>query len=336
MSSITMKTVLFFTASLAVNTAYSACKMHENMRPGTITVTFPDQSIGAGTVSAIKVDSKRIPLTDSASSNGLIDSDTLLTCDAGESLIWGNSTFTAIPGASSYGYLKTGIDNLYIWAQTSGGSTNPLFFPTVGGGEYIRAVASTNLGRPRWKDIGNMTFVLQRVGPVTQGGIVPAGTLATWRTSDGLHIMDIKLNAFTVNVQGCSVSTKNVAVPMGTVHRSHFKGVGSTAGRGEGNIALQCEAAVAPTVTFSGTRDSETSAEILALNNLGDANVASGVGIQMLYENTPITLDNPIALGKLSGPTAVNIPFTARYYQTASPIKGGDANATAYFTINYE
>lgn len=301
-----------------------------------MTVTFPNQNIGAGTVSATTLNSQRITLDTSASSNGLSGADILLTCNGGESLIWGNSEFKMVPGDSGNGYLETGIDNLYIWAFTTGGSTSSFKFPTAGGGEFIRTASSINLGSPRWKDIGNMTFVLQRVGPVTQGGIVAAKTLATWRTSDGLPIMDIKLNAFTVNVQGCSVSTKNVAVPMGTVHRSKFNGVSSTAGHGEGNIALQCEAAVAPTVTFSGTRDSETSAEILALNNLGDANVASGVGIQMLYKDTPITLDDPIALGKLSGPTAVNIPFTARYYQTASPIKGGDANATAYFTINYE
>lgn len=336
MSSITMKTVLFLTASLAVNTAYSACQFMGNAKPGTMTVTFPDQTIGAGTVSVTNLYSHSIAASTSASSNGLTFKDTILKCNASENLIWGNSDFTMIPGSNGHGYLETGIDNLYIRAATSKGTTSSLNFPTEGGGEFVRSVSSIYYGNPRWTDIGIMTFYLERVGPVTQGGVIPAKTLATWRTSDGLPVLDIKLNAFTVNVQGCSVSTKNVAVPMGTVHRTKFNGVGSTAGHGEGNIALQCEAAVAPTVTFSGTRDSETSAEILALNNLGDANVASGVGIQMLYKDTPIALDDPISLGKLSGPMAVSIPFTSRYYQTSSPIKGGDANATAYFTINYE
>lgn len=336
MSSIMLKTVLLLTASLAVNTAYSACQLMGNTKPGTVTVTFPTQNIGAGTVSATQLFTFDIAGRTSSSSNGIGFVDPILHCDAGENLIWGNSEFAMVPGSNGYGYLKTGIDNLYIRASTLSGTTSAFNFPTSGGSEFTRTISNINHGQPRWGDIGTMRFFLERVGPVTQGGIIPAKTLATWRTSDGLQIMDIKLNEFTVNVQGCSVSTKTVAVPMGTVHRSKFNGAGSTAGHGEGNIALQCEAAVAPTVTFSGTRDSEASAEILALNNLGDANVASGVGIQMLYKDTPIALDDPISLGKLSGPMAVSIPFTSRYYQTSSPIKGGDANATAYFTINYE
>ncbi|TQI77975.1 type 1 fimbria pilin [Serratia fonticola] len=336
MSLTMMKTALLLAASLAANVAHSACEFLGELTIGIATITIPDQTIGAGTVSGSELYTYNFPPSLAASNTGVAASDFLLKCTAGESLIWGDSEYEMISGGNGYGYLKTGIDNLYIRAYTAGGSTSSLRFPTASGGEFSRTVSTLNNGNPRWADIGNMRFVLERVGPVTQGGIIPAKILSSWRTSDGSPLLFIRNSAFTVNVQGCSVSTKNVSVPMGTVHRSKFRGVGSTAGHGEGNIALQCDAAVAPTVTFSGAHDPETSAEVLALNNLGDANVASGVGIQMLYKNTPITLDSPIALGKLSGPMAVNIPFSARYYQTASTIKGGDANATAYFTINYE
>jgi len=62
--------------------------------------------------------------------------------------------------------------------------------------------------------------------------------------------------------------------------------------------------------------------------------VATGVGVQMLYKNTPVTLGSTIIVGTASS-GVYNIPLVGRYYQTQANVTSGKANAMATFTMTY-
>jgi type 1 fimbria pilin len=117
-----------------------------------------------------------------------------------------------------------------------------------------------------------------------------------------------------------------------------FGGPGSTTGAQSIPINLSCNAGVNIMASLSGNQNAETStASVLALTGAGTAGVASGVGIQLLYNDTPLVLNQNITLKTSSG--GVEFPdgsFTARYYQTKSVLTSGDANATATLNLTYQ
>ncbi|MBL5825930.1 fimbrial protein [Serratia fonticola] len=319
----------------ALPQAYAACTLINGATAGTLNVSFGAlSSFNPGDASNRQLAAPTFNNTQSSSAMGIGGSTVFVNCTAGESLVWGDSSYARLAG--SPGYLKTGIDNLYMRLTTTPGTTSAFAYPTTGGANFTRTFSTINSGNPRWSDIGATNMILQKVGRISQGGVVPGGLLARWRTSDNKMLLTLNLNSFTVNVLGCAVTTPTVSVPMGTVHRVQFKGVGSTVGNASFSIGMNCDTAISPTVTFSGTPDSNAPSTVLALNNLGGGTTASGVGVQMVYKGTPVTLNSAVSLGTTTSAGLLTMDLNARYYQTASVITGGEANATAYFTINYE
>lgn len=315
--------------------AQAACTLLNGATAGSLNVTMGAFSpLNPGNATNEQLASTQVQASASAAAMGVTTGVTLLNCTAGESLIWGDSSYATLAG--NPGYLKTGIDNLNIQLTTTGGTTSSFLYPSTGGDNFSRTISTINYGNPRWVDIGNTNVLLRKVGRVSQGGVVPGGLLAVWRTSDNKRLLSLNLNSFTVNVLGCQVTTPNVSVPMGTVHRSQFRGVGSTVGNTSFNIGMSCDSAISPTVTFSGTPDSNIPDTVLALNNPGSGTSASGVGVQMLYQGSPVMLNSAVSLGKTTEAGTLTMALNARYYQTASTIIGGEANATAYFTVKYE
>ncbi|MFP2412591.1 fimbrial protein [Citrobacter braakii] len=103
-------------------------------------------------------------------------------------------------------------------------------------------------------------------------------------------------------------------------------------------IDLNCDAGARINASLSGTQSAETANDsILALSGAGMSGVASGIGIQLLYGNTPLKLDNNIVLKTSAG--GQEFPpgaFTARYFQTKNNVTAGSANATATLNITYQ
>lgn len=313
----------------------AACTLLNGTQAGTLNVSFGTLSaFNPGDASNTQVASTVFSTSQSASAMGIGSSTVWLNCTAGESLVWGDSSYETLAGTP--GYLKTGIDNLYMRLEATGGTATGFVYPITSGANFGRPFNTINSGSPRWADIGTTRVYLQKVGRISQGGVVPGGQLALWRTSDNKTLLTLNLTPFTVNVRGCAVTTPTVSVPMGTVHRVQFKGVGSTVGNASFSIGMYCDTAISPTVTFSGTADSNAPDTVLALNNLGGGSTASGVGVQMTYQGNPVTLNSAVSLGRISSAGQLMMNLNARYYQTLPVITGGEANATAYFTIDYE
>ncbi len=146
----------------------------------------------------------------------------------------------------------------------------------------------------------------------------------------------INLGALTVTTVACSVTNSALSVTMGTVQKRAFRGAGT--GPGDSftrtlTIPLNCNAGTRVNVQIDGSVQDAANG---VLNLTGGTGSATGVGIQLLYNNVPLTLQKPINTGSADTAGTFSIPLQARYYQTGSDITPGTANATATFTITYQ
>ncbi|EJN09419.1 fimbrial protein [Herbaspirillum sp. YR522] len=95
-------------------------------------------------------------------------------------------------------------------------------------------------------------------------------------------------------------------------------------------------------VTFTDVRNRGNTGNRLPLD---DSSTASGLGVQILNGGRPVGFGpddarpgntNQIVLQEVSGNSNVDLPFTARYIQTADKVMPGTANAIASFTFSYQ
>jgi len=163
--------------------------------------------------------------------------------------------------------------------------------------------------------------------------------------SDANYVASNLRTYVTVTDETCTVAgNANQEVPLGSYSVSKSSGLGSGIGQTSSaipfSIQLNCEALLSGTFdvmmqfdgdTVSGLSDSG----VVALNS---TSTASGVGVQILNGNQqPIALATPFAVASYPLSSAlVTVPLYARYYQTASTVSPGTANAVATYTISYQ
>lgn len=181
------------------------------------------------------------------------------------------------------------------------------------------------------------TALRSYVNPFDVGSLV-AGTDETF------NFTNIK-TAITVKDQTCTVSGDvSQTVPLGSYTTNSSSGLGSGIGQTSTatafNVQLNCEALLSGTfdvmMQFDGDASSGLSdVGVVALNS---ASTASGVGVQILNENQqPIALATPFNVASYPLSSAlITVPLYARYYQTASVINPGTANAVATYTLSYQ
>lgn len=214
---------------------------------------------------------------------------------------------------------------------------------TGGGDENTRIICSAN-GMFKAQPMKIFIFLqLYKVGPIKPGAYSGQNVAAavvfvnqsTWLDSPE---STVRSNAFTLKSQGCSVTNTKITVSMGSIKGSGFKGVGSTVGDQDFNIPLSCDAGVKVGITVTGGSAGNWKADsgLINLDSSSSSTVASGVKLQILSKGSPITLGELINVRTNTVQGAINIPLTARYYQSDSTIRAGVANATATFTMKYE
>ncbi|MFK3659388.1 fimbrial protein, partial [Scandinavium sp. NPDC088450] len=167
-------------------------------------------------------------------------------------------------------------------------------------------------------------------GPMTGGSIVKAQVVGE---SD---IMNVILGGGTVRTVGCSVSNTTINVPMGLTRNIDFSGPGSTGNDNTFDIALDCTAGTRVSMRLdpgsAGLADASNG--VLNLNG-GSGAQASGVGIQVLYNDAPVQFGTAMSAGTSRG-GFTDLLLKARYYQTGSKVMPGQADATATFTMTYQ
>ena len=185
----------------------------------------------------------------------------------------------------------------------------------------------------------DITVNIIKTGPVTSG-VLSTGEIGNEKFSTaGSYITTEIINmgaGNSVTALACSIVNTNIPVPLDDVLGASLTGVGTTAKRKDFSVGLSCDAGARINVTLAGQQHSDTSATgVLQLSNPLSASTATGVGIQMLYNNSPMPLNTNLVLKTSSG-GAETFPFSAQYYQTRSSVTTGTANATATLNITYQ
>ncbi|MRS88946.1 fimbrial protein [Enterobacteriaceae bacterium RIT714] len=260
------------------------------------------------------------------------------------------------PTATYYGFDCTGMDTfgLYLDYSSTLSSQGEHIYDTNVAGVGIRmfngGTNGKNFDNPQstvqnsqtedWAYDG-ATIQLIKTGDIKSGEL-KSGTIGTVRLlgydtnyHDGVYI---KTTGGTVTQLACTITTPSLTFPIGTVPLSEF---GSTVGftakeTNSQNLGLNCDKDANINVSLNGTQNPDVSTtSVLALTGQGDSGTAKGVGIQLLYNDTPLEINKNIVMKKSAGGQEL-LPIVARYYQTKSTVTPGDASTSATLSLTYQ
>lgn len=175
-------------------------------------------------------------------------------------------------------------------------------------------------------------FDLIKTGP-TGAGALTLGTVTRSAYQNLRWIADFNLTGTTVQTLACSVTTTNIVVPMGTVKRALFTGVGTPVAERNFEVPLDCDNRTIINITINGVADGSGVAGVLALD--AGTGTATGIGLQVLHSGVPIKLGTRLPIGTATSDGGYRVSLTARYLQNAPTVTAGQANSTATFTMTY-
>jgi type 1 fimbria pilin len=251
------------------------------------------------------------------------------------STLWSGSSSIYMSSYTGLGFMLGGsLDTGSIYWLPSSSSTpldgNPNQIP-------MRSVRNGNLS----SSSGSAKIKLYKTGTLSSGvfsGKVGSFILGSSVADGGGWATEVPINvsALTITVLACTLSTPSISVPLGNVQAGLFTGVGSTLGTKSFNLGLNCNAGTNVNVSISGTQNTDTAnTSVLALSGAGNADVAKGVGAQILYNNAPLKIGENLLL-KTSTGGVETFGFQARYFQTLATVMPGKANASATLNITYQ
>jgi len=257
------------------------------------------------------------------------DASTIFTnCQAGDTATWilngavevnglANTYMTDVPGVGIK--IKAGTSNFYYGtagnAQSKFVETSPVVVWT-------------------WSNWGN-GYTIQLIKTASTGSGDIGSQQAVFSLANLGELLRLNISGQVTTI-ACQVTTPNIQVPLDDLYATELNRIGATGKAKTFDLGLNCDSGTRINVMMSGVQNTNTSADgVLQLTNAGAPDVSSGIGIQILYNNSPIKLNNTLFL-KTSAGGQETLPFTAQYYQTNSQISAGSANATATFTLTYQ
>lgn len=179
-------------------------------------------------------------------------------------------------------------------------------------------------------------------GPVSSGALTPGVIgVVTLQGSDGVYRdgLTTQLTSGTINALACSITTPQLTFPIGDISASAFGtaiGTTPTGAQNTQNLGLACTPGTNISVSLGGIQNPDSSnTSVMALTGQGMTGTAKGVGVQLLYNGTPLVLNSRLLLKQSSGGQET-LPLTARYYQTLTSVESGAANASATLNLTYQ
>jgi type 1 fimbria pilin len=155
--------------------------------------------------------------------------------------------------------------------------------------------------------------------------------------SDAVANNTLKLSSFVFNanlsISSCTVNTQTpTEIDLGTTSKSALSDIGSTSNKKDFSIVLDCSGSSNVNLSLSGTE------EPLALN-MGvlapdSSSTAAGLGVQILYSNTPVTFNQPFSVGT-SNDGQFTIPMSAQFYKTKNDLTAGTFSSLMTYTLTY-
>ncbi|CAM3802805.1 fimbrial protein [Xenorhabdus thuongxuanensis] len=185
------------------------------------------------------------------------------------------------------------------------------------------------------KSWGYLTVQLIKIAPTTGSGAVKSAKLTRATLGHNIPVHTFYLSNTHIMTKGCSLNQKMIAVNMGDIKKSDFRNIYSTAGMQHFDININCDANVNVGLTLDGRPTNWNTQDIWALD-YSDNVTAKGVGLQILYQNRPVTMRTPVVFGSTQSGGNITIPLVARYTQTEAEVKPGKADATVTITFVYQ
>lgn len=264
------------------------------------------------------------------------------------SILAGNNVCTQELKMNYAGATKTSLASVYntnipgvgikVFTGTHSGAGAYDYLQNPGNNNSFSGTA-TNSSYVYWVASSIATVYLVKTGDITSGRLAAGEIGRVTNLETGTVLFSINTSGGNVNALACSIESGNgLSFPIGDVLNTEFKGVNSTPDKTSTvDLKLDCNADANINIKLSGVQNPDsTEKSILALSgNPGQDGVAEGVGVQLLYDGTPLEINKLINLKKSSGGKE-SFPITARYIQTKEAIRPGAANATAVLDLIYQ
>jgi P pilus assembly protein, pilin FimA len=251
-----------------------------------------------------------------------------------------------------------GSNTAYLWYWSHKSFSNNMMDTNLSGVGYkIKIVETANSVNPgpangyvniyggHWSSNSATQYVdvyveVYKTAPTIQSGHLSGEMFYTGYTTRDPLPYDLNTIYFpagvNVSTAKCSLSSSNMKIALGDIPINNFTGVGSTTGSATSNLVLDCDPDANISVSLQANQNPDAGdSSVLALTGQGAADVASGVGVQFLYNGTPMQINNRIALKRSAGGQET-LPITARYYQTRASVTTGSANASATLDLTYQ
>lgn len=178
------------------------------------------------------------------------------------------------------------------------------------------------------------TLQLVQTGPIANGSVLPAGTLANWQWGSIVPEYFVLTNSITFVASACNVSNTSLSVTLPTVSTSAFSGKDSTAGATAFTIAATCPSGSTATLAITFAASSGVPA---GYNNvLKSTGSATGLGVELRDGNSNTVVFGNTSVVGTAPSGALSIPYTARYHAVSSTVTGGSVAAAATFTFTYQ
>lgn len=193
-------------------------------------------------------------------------------------------------------------------------------------------------------DVGVATVSLVKTGTIKSGGLNPGEVSVGYFGNEVNALIGTKTYSISIDSSSgitqlaCSLlSGSTLLAPIGNVSADQFTSPGTVSQTtSRMNIDLDCDAEANINITLEGTQNPDSAdTSILALSDQGKSNVAEGIGVQLLYNNEPLKLNQRLSI-KTSAGSQENFEIIARYIQTSDRVRAGSANATAVLNISYQ
>jgi len=321
------KYIILFTATFIELPAHAACSFLSGAKTGSINIQMPDlvvqRDTPVGTVLAMKA------LDVATHSAAVGTAGNFLKCESGDRVKYGDSNFSAV-NYNGIAMLDSGIQGISIRLKPySGDQKFQWAYPPTTVNPFSGTITTNNYG--------GLRVELVKTGPTTGNGVIKSGALVRASAENQFYIFNYQMIASKVTTVACSVTTPSVQVKFGNVLKSKFTGgIGSSPISKDFNITMNCDNFARVNFSMDGIKNNDVSdGSVLALTGQGNDGVASGVGVQLSYNETPLILNKNTVL-KEAGSGLENFKFKAKYYQTKPNVTAGSANAIATFNITYQ
>ncbi|WP_288889287.1 fimbrial protein [uncultured Citrobacter sp.] len=188
------------------------------------------------------------------------------------------------------------------------------------------------------------TVELVKTGNIISGALQPGAVTKMYaanNTYTGTVPSEVSWTLTTatqITQVACGITSGNsLSFPIGVVQGGQFTQKGTVSKeKTTVDLKLDCDPQANINITLNGTQNPDTNdSSVLTLTNQGQDGIAHGVGVQLVYNGTPLKLNERLVVKHSSGGQET-FPITAQYIQTKDSVRPGIANATATLNLTYQ